>query len=398
MTGSGEPERGALARVKVVELGSMVAGPLCGQILGDMGADVIKVEPIGGEIMRQIPPVYDGTSAAFAQWNRNKRSVSLNLKTEEGLRTLKQLIQQADVFIHNLKTGAAGRLGLDHEMLIKSNPGLISLEMSGYGATGPYSDQPCFDMMVQGLTGFMPIQGSRDKPRAIRSIIADKVIAYSAAIAVLSALVFKRDSGGRGQKVSANILDSYASFMLPDHFYTRSFVDQPREAPFTADIYNLIQLKDGYVIGYLLTAEQFEAACDAFDRPDLLKDERFTTPRGRNIHQPELISEISQSLGDLSCAELLARAREFRLPFAAVNDLDGFTADPQVIHNGTVVEFDDERLGRIRLLKGLANMSETPINARSMAPELGADTDAVLGELGYSQEAIATLKRNGAVA
>ncbi|ATE63658.1 CaiB/BaiF CoA transferase family protein [Rhizorhabdus dicambivorans] len=390
MTGGGSG-KGALASVRVVEVGTMVAAPICGQLLADLGADVIKIEPLGGEVMRVIPPVYKGVSAAFAQWNRNKRSIALDLKSPEGMAVLRGLLARADIFLQNMRVGAAEAMGLDHESLIVDNPGLISVQITGYGTDGPYRDQPGYDMMVQGLTGFMPIQGTPEKPRAIRSVQADKVAGYSAALAALAAVIHRR-AGGGGQKIDATILDSYASFMLPDHIYTRSFRNAPPEAPFTADIYNMIHLSDGKLIGYLLTQDQFEEACRAFGREDLMNDPRYSTPGGRNVHQPELIREIATACEGKTMAEVLAITRAHRLPFAPVNDIDGFFDDPQVRHNGSFVEFETEEVGPVRLLNGLARLSETPIDARSLAPSLGAHTDAILAELGYPEARIATMR------
>lgn len=375
----------------------MVAAPLCSQIMADLGADVIKVEPLHGEIMRGIPPVYKGVSAAFAQWNRNKRSIALDLKSEEGMAILRKLLGEADIFIHNLRVGAASKLGLDHETLSAENHGLISVQISGYGTEGPYRDQPGYDMMVQGLTGYMPIQGTDEEPQAIRSILADKVAAYSGALAAMAAIVHRRAGDGGGQKIDATILDSYAAFMLPDHFYTRAFVDAEREAPFTANIYNLIRLDDGMIIGYLMTNDHFTTACRAFGREDLLEDQRYGTPGGRNVHQPELMGEIAKACKDKSVREVLAIAREHQLPFAPVNDLDSFCDDPQAVHNETFVEFETEAVGRVRLLNGLAKLSKTPIDARSLAPGLGDHTDAILAEMGYPVKTVAAMRNNRAI-
>ncbi|ARR54986.1 CoA transferase [Rhizorhabdus wittichii DC-6] len=388
--------KGALASIRVVELGTMVAAPICGQLLADLGADVIKIEPLGGEVMRVIPPVYKGVSAAFAQWNRNKRSIALNLKSAEGMAVLRGLLAKADIFLQNMRVGAVEEMGLDHDSLIVDNPGLISVQITGYGTEGPYRDQPGYDMMVQGLTGFMPIQGTPEKPRAIRSVQADKVAGYSAALAALAAVIHRR-AGGGGQKIDATILDSYASFMLPDHIYTRSFVDAPPEAPFTADIYNLIPLRDGKIIGYLLTQDQFEEACRAFGREDLMRDARYSTPGGRNVHQPELIGEIAATCEGKTVAEVLAITRAHRLPFAPVNDIDGYFDDPQVRHNGGFVEFETEAVGPVRLLNGIARLAETPINACALAPSLGAHTDAILAELGYPAGRIAEMRGSRSV-
>jgi crotonobetainyl-CoA:carnitine CoA-transferase CaiB-like acyl-CoA transferase len=388
---------GPCSSVKVVEISSMVTAPLCGQILGDLGADVIKVEPLSGDVMRTIPPVYKGVSAAFAQWNRNKRSIAVNLKSAEGVDIVHKLVSRSDVFVENMRTGIADALGLSYGDLTKQNADLIYVSITGYGPDGPYSNQPGYDMMVQGLTGFMPVQGYHGKPEAIRSIIGDKVTAYAAAMAIMAALVYRK-SGGCGQKIDINIMDAYAAFMLPDAIYTKSFLEAPESVPFTPDIYNTIQVKDGMVIGYVMTEEQFKAACEVFNRPDLLTDARFSSGASRNVNQKALMAEIEKSCAHYSLAELLALTRSREIPFAPVNDIDAFTKDPQAVHNETFVEFDTKEVGRVRLMNGFSRFAKTPINARALAPALGNGTDDILASLDYSNEHIAELRQRKIVA
>ena len=382
---------GALASVRVVELGSMVAAPICGQILADLGADVIKVEPLGGEVMRVIPPVYKGVSAAFSQWNRNKRSIALDLKAAEGMEILRKLIGSSEVFLQNLRAGSAGKMGLGYDKLAAGHPDLIYVEMTGYGSDGPYKDQPGLDMLVQALTGFMPIQGSKEKPMAVRGVVADKIAGYSAALSILAAIVHRR-TGGSGQRIDTSILDSYAAFMLPDHFYTSTFLQAPPEAPFTADIFNIIELKDGLAMGYVMTEGHFQTVCDTFNLDEARTDPRFANPGARNVNQPALISLIARACDGMSVGELVAIARERRLPFAPINDLKQFANDAQAQFNETFVQFEDPQVGTVRLLNGFSKLSKTPINARSLAPSLGADTDVLLAEIGLSRKEIADLR------
>lgn len=388
---------GALASIRVIELGTMVAAPICAQFLGDLGADVIKVEPIGGEVMRGMPPVYNGESAAFAQWNRNKRSIALDLKTAEGLKILRQLIGGADVFLQNWRVGGVDKLGLGYDQLSADHPELIYVNFSGYGLNGPYKDQPGYDMMVQALTGFMPIQGTPENPKAIRGIIADKVAGLSAALAVVAATIHLR-SGGTGQRIDSSILNAYAALMLPDQAYTSTFLDAPFTPPWTQDLYNMVELKDGKVMAYINTDEQFRGTCDGFGLSDEVRnDPRFASPPLRNVNQPALVAAISQACPDMSVAECVAIAQKYRLPMAPVNNLEQFQQDPQSIENETFVTFDAEKVGRVRLLNGHSTLSKTPINARALAPSLGAHTDAILTELGLSRGEIADLHERGIV-
>jgi crotonobetainyl-CoA:carnitine CoA-transferase CaiB-like acyl-CoA transferase len=387
---------GPCTKYRVIELSTMVTAPLCGQILGDLGADVIKIEPLGGEVMRTIPPTFNGHSAAFAQWNRNKRSIALNLKTTEGMEVLHRLVSQADVFVQNMRAGIAQSLGFGYGALTKLNPELIYLELTGYGPDGPYKEQPGYDMIVQGLTGFMPVQGNGGEPQPVRAIQADKITGYSAAMAILAALLHRADGGG-GQHIDTNILDSYATFMLPEMLYGASFIDAPPSDASVTGIYNTIKVKDGDLIGFIMTDDQFNAACEHFGTSQLREDRRFQTAAGRNVHQAELMAELEKKCCSMTTADVMRLAHASAIPFAPVNDISAFIRDEQALHNETFVEFDTEEVGRVRLMNGFSRFSKTPINAKSLAPELGADTDQILIEHGYDQQKVLDYRQRGIV-
>ncbi|MCZ4342854.1 CoA transferase [Sphingomonadaceae bacterium G21617-S1] len=387
---------GPCTNYRVVELSSMVTAPLCGQILGDLGADVIKVEPIGGDVMRTIPPTYNGHSAAFAQWNRNKRSIALDLKTAEGIEIVRRMVRGADVFMQNMRAGISESLGLGYKELARVNPEIIYLELTGYGPDGPYRDQPGYDMIVQGLTGFMPVQGDANRPQPVRAIQADKITGYTSAMAIMAALLHRANGGG-GQQIGTNILDSYATFMLPEMLYGTSFADAPPSNGDVMGIYNTVKVRDGFVIGFIMTEDQFSAACKHFGTPQLREDPRFQTAASRNVHQVELMAEIEAKCSQMTIAEVIKLARENGIPFAPVNDIDAFMRDEQARHNETFVEFDTEEVGRVKLMNGFAHFSKTPINAKSLAPQLGANTDDILIEHGFNQEEIQSYRRRGIV-
>ena len=387
---------GPCTKYRVIELSTMVTAPLCGQVLGDLGADVIKVEPLGGEVMRTIPPTFNGHSAAFAQWNRNKRSIALNLKASEGKDVLLRLASSADVFIQNMRAGIADTLGFGYQSLARLNPEIIYLELTGYGPDGPYQAQPGYDMMVQGLTGFMPVQGAGGKPQPVRATQADKITGYSAAMAILAALLH-RAGGGGGQHINTNILDSYATFMLPEMLYGTSFIDAPPSDANVTGIYNTIKVKDGDVIGFIMTDDQFAAACEHFGTAELRKDQRFQTAAGRNVHQSELMAELEKKCKLMTTAEVMKLAHASAIPFAPVNDIGAFIKDEQARHNETFVEFETSEVGRVRLMNGFSRFSKTPINAKSLAPTLGADTNDILGELGFNHDELLDYRRRGIV-
>jgi Predicted acyl-CoA transferases/carnitine dehydratase len=382
---------GACKGVRVIEMGAMVTAPLAAQILADLGAEVIKVEPLEGEVMRSIPPVHNGVSAAFAQWNRNKKSVTLNLKTPEGAEAARKLVKSADVLITNYRPKVLKGFQLDYEPVARSNPDLIYAALTGFGPTGPYSDQPAYDMVMQALTGFMPVQGGNGLPAAVKATVVDKITGYSAALSILAALLH-RAGGGGGQRIDVSMMDAYASFMLPETLYATTFLDAPPSKPWTADLYNTVKLKDGRALGFIMTDGQFKAACDAFGLQRLMVDPRFSNPGVRNLHMTEMMQEIETVTQHMTREEFVAVIRKHEVPFSPVNDLAGFQNDPQAIHNETFVEFIDERVGRVNLLNTFARFAKTPVNAKALPPEPGAHNEEIFRGLGLGTGEISALK------
>jgi crotonobetainyl-CoA:carnitine CoA-transferase CaiB-like acyl-CoA transferase len=382
---------GACKGLRVIEMGAMVTAPLAAQILADLGAEVIKVEPLEGEVMRSIPPVYNGVSAAFAQWNRNKKSVTLNLKTAEGAEAARKLVASADVLITNYRPKVLKAFQLDYEPVARTNPGIVYAALSGFGPTGPYSDQPAYDMVMQALTGFMPVQGGKETPMAVKATVVDKITGYSAALSVLAALLH-RAGGGGGQLIDISMMDAYASFMLPETLYATTFLDAPPSKPWTADLYNTVKLKDGRAMGFIMTDGQFKGACETFGLQRLMTDPRFANPGVRNLHMTEMMQEISAVTEHMTRDEFVILVRKHEVPFSPVNDLEEFQNDPQAIHNETFVEFTDERVGRVSLLNSFARFAKTPVNAKALPPEKGAHNEEIFRELGLDAGEIDALK------
>src|SRR5262245_8099073 len=214
--------KGPLAGVRVIDFSTVVSGPLCTQILGDLGADVIKIETERGDATRMMGlPFRAGLTALFSQVNRNKRSCVLDLKKAEGQDVARRLVRGADVLVENFRPGVMERLNLGYDALAQVNPRLIYVAITGFGSEGPYADQPAYDMVIQALAGFAPIQGD-DEPRLIRNIVADKATGLTAAYAVMAAL-FQRERGGHGQRVDVPMLDAFAAFILPDLIGAETF-------------------------------------------------------------------------------------------------------------------------------------------------------------------------------
>jgi crotonobetainyl-CoA:carnitine CoA-transferase CaiB-like acyl-CoA transferase len=394
----GGAPRGPLAGVRVLDFSAVVSGPLCAQILGDLGADVVKVEPPEGDTTRRLgPPFKAGLTPLFAQCNRNKRSLVLDLKAPEGVALARRLAARADVLVENFRPGVAERLGIGWPDLAAANPRLVYVSISGFGPDGPYAGQPAYDMVIQALSGLAHAQREGDQPRLIRNLMADKSSALSAAYAALAAL-FARERSGRGQKVELPMLDAYAAFALVDVLGAHTFPPVEAEPPDLGPaLYRAWQTADGHVAVLVLEDHQFHALCRALDREDLIDDPRCASTGVRIQHAFELFAILESEIRKWPTTELVARARKFEAPLAPVNDLRAFLADPQVSANGTVVELTDPEAGTLRLLGHPARYGETPSSLRRRPPRLGEHSDEVLGELGLCEAEIATLRETGAV-
>ncbi len=385
----GGDAKGPLAGVKVLDISSIVSGPLCAQILGDFGADVVKVEPPVGDTARYLgtegPPALSGI---FAQFNRNKRSVTLDLKQEAGREAFFALVAETDIVVENYRAGVSDRLGIGFEFCREKNPGLIWAAISGFGPDGPYKDQPAYDMVIQGMSGFAKLLGDNENPKLISNLVADKTSGLTATYSVMAALYAREKNGGRGQRIDIPMIDAFASFVHPDAFAPNTFGEVPPSAGL-ALIYRTWATADGHVALLVIEDHQFEGVCKVLEREDLLEDERYKGIAGRIGHAAELFPLLGAEIAKFPTKVLVERAHRYGTPLAAVNDLKSFLQDPQIVHNQTVFELDDPEAGPMTLFSSAPRFSETPSNVRRLPPRLGADTDAVLGALGLDADAIA---------
>ena len=396
------PAAGALDGIRVLDLTRALAGPYCTLMLGDHGADVIKVEMpgTGDETRDWAPPSIKGVSAYYLSINRNKRSVTVDLKNADGKRVLERLIEKCDVVVENFSPGTLGRLGFPDERVRAINPRAILCHISGFGQDGPGRAWPAYDLIVQGMGGVMSLTGEPGSdPVMVGVPQADMVAGMFAAFAIAAAL-HARERSGEGQVIDATMIGGQVALLSRQaaRFFADGTVPRP-EGNVHASIvpYQTFRASDGHVNVGVANNALFERFCRALDLEELLEDERFTDNPKRVAHRKEIVPIIERRVRTLTKAEVVRRLREANVPVGPINALDEVFADPVVRHLGLIAEVDHPTAGRVRAPGIPVRLSGTPPSVRRHPPELGEHTEEILRELGYAKEEIAALRRDGAV-
>src|SRR5688572_8052296 len=395
---------GPLEGIKVVELAQIMAGPTCGMLLADMGADVIKVEklPGGDDTRSYTEPSVNGESAAFMILNRNKRGMAVNLKTPGGLEVVKKLLADADVVTENYRKGTLEKLGLGYEdVLQKLNPRLIYCAISGYGRTGPYADKPGFDLILQGFAGIMSVTGEPGRqPVKSGTSIADINAGILAALGIVSALQ-ARQRTGRGQVVETSLMEAAVQQMYWQaaiHFATGVDSGPTGSAHILTAPYQAFPTADGWINLGGANQSNWERIARAIGRPELIEDARFRTNGDRMRNLDALVPLISERTRTRSSAEWIREFEAAGVPVGPVNKIGQVLADEQGKAREMVVEVEHSRVGRTKATGLPIKFSETPGKVLRGAPTLGEHTDEVLANLGYGNADIARLRGEGAVA
>jgi crotonobetainyl-CoA:carnitine CoA-transferase CaiB-like acyl-CoA transferase len=386
--------------IRALDFSKMVSGPICTQYLGDLGADVLKVEPPGlGDSSRAAGLRYpDGMTGQFLQLNRNKRSIALDLRAEGGVEVAHRLAAGVDVVVENFRPGVAERLGVDYETLSGVNPGLVYVAISGFGPDGPYAELPAYDHVIQGLAGFMHVQGDDASPAMIQCVAVDKLSGLLAGSAAVAALLARERNGGRGQRVDVPMLDAFAAYIHVESLSARSYVEQPSQASPARQMFRAWRTKDGWLSGIAVEDSQFQGLCRALEREDLLEDERFARMSERFGNVRELYAILEEEFRRWPTDEIVERVRRYGAPFGPVHDVDAFLSDPQVEHNRTVFEAPGPGGLPMRYLTHPARYARTPASLRHAPPRLGEHTDESLRAVGYSDVEIAELRERRVVA
>ena len=384
---------GPLNGLKVVDLTSMVSGPVAAMMLADQGASVIKVEPLHGEQMRFLGTPVNGLPPTFFSCNRGKQSIALDLKSEAGQAVLWQLIEEADVLLQNFRPGAMERMGFGEDTVRAKNEGIIYVSISGFGETGPYADQRVYDPVIQALSGATDIQANRTTrdPEMFRVIIADKVASLTAAQAISSAL-YHRAQTGEGQHIKLSMLDAMLAFFWPEGMGGLTFADNEFDPSIGSGSMDLIySTQDGFITAGVISDKEWVGMCRALDREDLIEDERFATARARGKNA-QVRKEITlDEIAKWPTAEILRRLNENDVPNAPLLRRSELLANEQIIASGSVQRTEYEGFGEVRQARPAAQFSKTPSEISGPAPKLGEQSTTILKRLGYGDEQIQEL-------
>ncbi|MCS7233158.1 MAG: CoA transferase [Synergistetes bacterium] len=398
----------ALEDIRVLDLTHVLAGPFCTMILADLGAEVIKIEPPDGDDSRQFGPFVkdsDGNqqSGYFISINRNKKSVCLNLKTEEGKEILRKLISISDVVVENFRPGTMEKMGFSYDKLKEIKPDIIYCSISGFGHDVPPGAQgkPAYDMVAQAYSGLMSITGPMGGPPCrVGTSVGDIVAGHQAAIAILAALWY-RDRTGKGQRIDVSMVDglvyilenAIVRYTLAGEIPTPLGTAHPTITPFQA-----FEAADEWIVIPVGNDSLWAKFCNAIGRPDLIDDPRFKTNPLRTKNRSELIPILQEEIRKKKASDWFKIFDEYGVPYSPVNTIDKVASDPVISYRKMIVEVEQPKIGRIRIVGSPFRLSETPGEVRMRAPQLGEHTEEVLKEvLGLKEEDLLVLKEKGVI-
>jgi crotonobetainyl-CoA:carnitine CoA-transferase CaiB-like acyl-CoA transferase len=391
---------GPLEGYRIIDLTTVISGPFATMLLADQGADVIKVESVHApDHARGAGHGENQFTATFLNNNRNKRGITLDLKSESGRTILLKLAESADVFIQNFRPGVVERLGVDEDAVREVAPDIIYASISGFGETGPWSHKPVYDPIVQAISGLTTIQGGSDeqRPRLVRTILPDKLTGMATAQAVSSALA-SRERNGEGQHVRISMLDTVVSFLWASDMGGQTFVGREVSTQRAATFIDLIYATStDYISVSAMSNKQWLALCDAVGHPEWKEDERFTNPALRDLNADERLQMTQQALLAKPAEEWLKILDEAGVPSAPVLKRREMINHPQVVASNLILETDHPVAGKLRQTRPAARFSKTQTEIRRGAPMHGEHTEEVLIEIGMDQAELAGLREKGVI-
>ena len=391
-----------LENICVIDLTRVLAGPYCTMMLGDLGADIIKIEvPSRGDDTRHWGPPFTkgGESAYYLSANRNIRSMTLNLKSEEGLEILKKLIAKGDVLVDNFKTGTLSRWGLDYETLQEIRPGLIYCTVTGYGYTGPYSSRPGYDLIVQATGGFMSITGPENgDPSRAGVAIADISTGMFAANAILAAL-YSREQTGKGQRIDMSLLDSQVallSYAATNYFVSGSITNRLGNAHPNIVPYQSFKARDMHFVLAVGNDKQWEIFCKSINKPEWIDDEKYSTNALRVNNRKQLIDQLSKLFATQNAGYWLEIFDKVGLPSGPINELDKVFENEQIKSREMQIELPHSIDNKVTLLNSPIKIPTSPTKTHKAPPTLGEHTEEILKEkIGLDQDTVARLRDEG---
>lgn len=399
--GSKPAPKGALQGFRVLDITSYVSGPFCAMMLGDLGAEVIKIErPPKGDEMRAWPPLINGLGSYFVMANRNKKSMTLNLGAPQGQDILCRLLPTADVLVENFRPGVMERLGLGPEQVLAANPRLVFCRISGFGQTGPFARRPGFDQILQGMSGLMSVTGTEESgPVRSGVAIGDVLTAIFGANGILAALL-AREKTGQGQVVTTSLLESLVgvlsvqagAFLATGREPGPAGNDHPVVAP-----YGLFKVKDGYLNIAAATDAMFEKLCKIIGMPQLARRPEFSDNGKRVEHREALVKEMEQGLATGTRREWEEKLTEAQIPCGPILGVGEALAQPQVQHLEMLAQADHPTMGRFQFPGIPVKLSATPASVRGAPPALGEHTEEILQTLGYSPQEMDELRADNII-
>ncbi|WP_057912387.1 CaiB/BaiF CoA transferase family protein [Peribacillus muralis] len=390
---------GALDGVRIIDVSRVLAGPFCSMILGDLGAEVIKIEhhESGDETRGWGPPFAQGESAYYLCANRNKQSMTLNLKSEQGKEIFRKLVASGDVVIQNFKTGTLGKMGLGYEDLKEFNPQLIMASITGFGLTGPYKDLPGYDYIIQAMSGLMSITGEKDgSPVKVGVAIADILTGLYTCIGILSALHHRNESG-EGQEIDISLMDCQVSSLVnvaSNYLFNgmtpeRMGNQHPNIVP-----YQTFRTSDGELVVAVGNDEQFRRFTAVIGKPELAEQQRFKHNEKRLLNKEELVPILEDSLKRKTKKEWKVLLDSAGIPNGPINDIAEMFEDPQISARGMLVEMEHPTVKDLKMIGSPLNLTKTPVRMRKHPPLYGEHTDSILAEMGYDPGQIDKFKQN----